>query len=202
MAESGFPVGRDGLSSALDPTIPPAMPPLTPAIFLDRDGTLMADTGYVGMVSDVRVFDGVREALAALKARGFLTVIVTNQSGIARGKFTLADYEAVHARFLALLGPGLIDATYMCAEHPDTAGDRRKPGPGMLLEAARDLGIDLTRSWMVGDRTTDLEAGRRAGVRSVLVLTGEDARDHSAQAEFVAKDFASAADFILKTADA
>ena len=175
---------------------------LTPAIFLDRDGTLMEDTGYVGDPAHVRVFDGVREALAALKARGFLTVIVTNQSGIPRGKFTLADFEAVHARFLELIGPGLINATYMCADHPDTATDRRKPGPGMLLEAARDLGIDLARSWMVGDRTADLEAGRRAGARSILVLTGEGKGDETSIAAFVAKDFASAAEFILKTSDA
>lgn len=177
-------------------------PALRPAIFLDRDGTLMEDTGYVSKVEDVRVFDGVREALAALKARGFLTVIVTNQSGIPRGKFTLADYEAVHARFLELLGPGLIDATYMCADHPDTATERRKPGPGMLLEAARDLGIDLARSWMVGDREADLEAGRSAGTRSILVLTGETKSGDAPAAPRVAKDFATAAGFILKTSDA
>ena len=175
---------------------------LQPAVFLDRDGTLMEDTGYVSDPAHVRVFDGVREALAALKARGFLTVIVTNQSGIPRGHFSLADYEAVHARFLELLGPGLIDATYMCADHPDTATDRRKPGPGMLLEAARDLGIDLPHSWMIGDRAGDLEAGRQAGVRSILVLTGEATGDETSSAAMVAKDFASAAEFILKTSDA
>ncbi|MGB8170509.1 MAG: HAD family hydrolase [Chthoniobacteraceae bacterium] len=175
---------------------------LQPAIFLDRDGTLMEDTGYVSDPTHVRVFDGVGEALAKLKARGFLTVIVTNQSGIGRGYFTHGDYEAVHARFLALLGPGLIDATYLCAEHPDTASDRRKPGPGMLLEAARDLRIDLARSWMVGDRTGDLVAGNRAGARSILVLTGEAVSEAPPPAVFVAKDFASAAEFILKTPDA
>jgi D-glycero-D-manno-heptose 1,7-bisphosphate phosphatase len=173
-----------------------------PAVFLDRDGTLMHDTGYVGDPADVQLFDGVREALAALKARGFRTVIVTNQSGIARGKFTLADYHAVAARLLELLGPGLIDATYFCAEHPDTASDRRKPGPGMLLEAARDLDLDLARSWMIGDRSSDLEAGRRAGARSIFVQTGEGATTDSSGAAFVAKDFASAASFILRTSDA
>jgi len=176
--------------------------PLRPAVFLDRDGTLMDDTGYVGDPAHVRVFDGVPEALAKLKARGFLTVIVTNQSGIARGYFTTADFEAVQARFLALIGPGLIDATYMCADHPDTASERRKPGPGMLLEGARDLGIDLTRSWMVGDRAADLEAGLRAGVRPVLVLTGEATRTDPSNAAYVADDFAGAARFILETIDA
>jgi histidinol-phosphate phosphatase family protein len=169
----------------------------SPAVFLDRDGTLMHDTGYVSDPADVQLFDGVREALAALKARGFSTVIVTNQSGIARGKFTLANYYAVAARFLELLGPGLIDATYFCAEHPDTASDRRKPGPGMLLEAARDLDLDLARSWMIGDRASDLAAGHRAGARSILVLTGEGTSADAAQAAFVAKDFAAAVRFIL-----
>jgi len=173
-------------------------PMLTPAVFLDRDGTLMHDTGYVGRVEDVQLFAGVREALAALQARGFRTVIVTNQSGIARGKFTLADYHSVHARFLELLGPGLIDATYFCADHPDRASDRRKPGPGMLLEAARDLDLDLRHSWMIGDRAGDLEAGRRAGVRPILVRTGEGTNTEASGAAFVAPDFASAAEFILR----
>lgn len=174
----------------------------TPAVFLDRDGTLMHDTGYVGRVEDVRLFDGVPDALAALKAAGYRTVIVTNQSGIARGKFTLADYHAVHSRLIELLGPGLIDAVYFCAEHPDSASDRRKPGPGMLLEAARDHDLDLARSWMVGDRAGDVEAGRRAGVRSILVETGEGTAADAAGAAFVAKDFATAAAFILRTSDA
>ncbi len=90
----------------------------------------------------------------------------------------------------------------MCADHPDTATERRKPGCGMLLEAARDLGIDLARSWMIGDRAGDLEAGQRAGARPVLVLTGEGTRTDPGAAIHIAKDFASASEFILKTADA
>ncbi len=168
--------------------------------FLARDGTLMEDTGYVSDPAHVRIFDGVREALDALKAYGFLTVIVTNQSGIGRGYFTHADYEAVQARFLELLGPGRIDATYCCPEHPDTATDRRKPGPGMLLEAARDLGIDLTRSWMVGDRAGDLEAGRAAGTRAILVLTGETKGDANGSEKNTVPDFATAAALILESA--
>ena len=175
---------------------------LKPAVFLDRDGTLMEDTGYVANPQDVRIYPGTQEALGALKARGFATVIVTNQSGIARGYFTEAYYHMVHARLIELLGPGLIDAVYFCAEHPDTASQRRKPGPGMLLEAARDLALDLERSWMIGDREGDLEAGRRAGCRSILVQTGIGTETDPSGAEFVAKDFASAAAFILKTSDA
>lgn len=162
----------------------------------------MDDCGYVGDPAHVRLCNGVPEALAKLKAHGFLNVIVTNQSGIARGYFTLEDFHTVQQRFLELIGPGLIDATYLCADHPDAATDRRKPAPGMLLEAARDLGIDLARSWMVGDRAGDLEAGQRAGARPILVLTGEGVRADPTRAVFVAKDFADAAAFILKSPDA
>ena len=171
--------------------------PLSPAVFLDRDGTLMHDTGYVRDAGLVRLYEDVIEALGKLKARGFKTVIVTNQSGIARGYFTEDHYRAVHARLLELLGPGLIDATYYCADHPDCASERRKPGPGMLLEAARDLGLDLARSWMIGDRAGDVEAGRRAGVRAILVRTGVGKEADASGAAFVANDFASAAEFIL-----
>ena len=175
---------------------------LVPAVFLDRDGTLMHDPGYVRDPADVRLIPGVSAALARLKESGFATVIVSNQSGIGRGYFTEADFLRVNARVLAELGPGLIDRTYFCADHPDRATERRKPGPGMLLEAAHDLGLDLARSWMVGDRTSDLEAGRRAGVRSVLVLTGEGAHANPAGAALVANDLVAAVDFILKHSDA
>ena len=171
---------------------------LTPAVFLDRDGTLMHDTGYVGDPALVEIYPGVSEALVLLKAAGFKTIIVTNQSGIPRGYFTEADFHAVQARFETLIGPGLIDAVYYCAEHPDRATERRKPGPGMLLEGARDHGIDLTRSWMIGDRAGDLDAGVRAGARSILVRTGEGSSAKVDGAEFVAADFVDAVEFILK----
>ena len=178
------------------------MTSLTPAIFLDRDGTLMDDPGYVGDPALVRLIPGVAAALARLRVGGFKTVIVTNQSGIGRGYFTAEDFARVNARLLELLGVDAIDATYFCADHPDTASAQRKPEPGMLLEAARDLSLDLARSWMIGDRAGDVEAGRRAGVRSILVLTGEGARADAGGAEFVANDLVAAADFILKHSDA
>lgn len=172
-------------------------PSLRPAVFLDRDGTLMEDPGYVGDPALVAPYPEAAASLARLKAGGFLTVIVTNQSGIGRGYFTEADFQRVNARLLDLLGPGLIDATYFCAEHPDTATDRRKPGPGMLLEAASDLGIDLAGSWMIGDRAGDIQAGRRAGVRSILVRTGVGAGADGSGADFVAPDLAGAVGHIL-----
>lgn len=169
----------------------------TPAIFLDRDGTLMVDTGYVSDPALVTVLPGVSEALRVLKAAGFRLVIITNQSGIGRGFFTEADYHAVHTRLVELVGSGVLDAAYFCPDHPDVATDRRKPGPGMILEAARDLNLDLARSWMIGDRESDVAAGLAAGTRAVL-LHGEASPPAGAtKAHFVAKDLAQAARFIL-----
>jgi D-glycero-D-manno-heptose 1,7-bisphosphate phosphatase len=173
-----------------------------PAVFLDRDGTLMHEVHYCKDPALVRLIDGTQGALNRLKAAGFRLVIITNQSGIARGIITTAEYEAVQQRFLELVGSGLIDATYMCADGPDTDSDRRKPAPGMVREAARDLGLDLTRSWFVGDKAIDVQCGLNAGVRPVLVRTGHGRDADPAGAHFVAKDIASAADFILSESGA
>lgn len=160
----------------------------------------MEDAGYVREVKDVVVYQGVREALAELKAAGFWIVVVTNQSGIGRGLYGEAEYQAVHDEMLRQLGEGLIDATYFCADHPEAATERRKPGPGMLLEAAREHGLDMANSFMAGDRADDLEAGRRAGVAAtILVRTGlGDAEVARAGADFVAEDFPSAVAWILQ----
>src|SRR5215813_13703090 len=114
------------------------------AVFFDRDGTLMEEVEYCSDPTAVRVYPGVPEALARLKAAGYLVVIVTNQSGIARGLITEVQYSAVHTEFLRQAGAGLIDASYYCAEGPESGSNRRKPQPGMVLEAAADLGIDLS----------------------------------------------------------
>jgi D,D-heptose 1,7-bisphosphate phosphatase len=169
----------------------------TPAVFLDRDGTLIVDTGYVSDPAMVSVLPGVPEGLARLKNAGFQLVIVTNQSGIGRGYFTVKDYEAVHARFLELLGQDVFDGVYYCPDHPKDATPRRKPGPGMLLEAARNLDLDLARSWTIGDREGDLLAGIAAGTRTVLIHPGDGPAPDSPHAHFVAKDLAQAAEFIL-----
>lgn len=178
----------------------PAIP--KPAVFLDRDGTLMEEAHYCSHPDQVRIIAGVPEALRALRAAGYRLVIVTNQSGIGRGYYTLADYEAVQAHFLDQIGRGLIDATYFCPEAPEKRSPRRKPEPGMVLEAQRDLGLDLARSWLVGDKAIDVQCARQAGVRPILVQTGHGHSEDATGAEFVAKDFASATAFILKTSDA
>ena len=169
-----------------------------PAVFLDRDGTLMHDAGYLADPAGVVLFDGVAEVLAQLRAVGYRLIVVTNQSGIGRGKFTVAEYHAVAARFEDLLGHGLLDATYFCPDHAEAPSPRRKPAPGMLLEAAHDHSLDLTRSWMIGDRDGDLQAGIAAGARAILVQTGIGKDAHGDGAEIIAKDLAEAATFIIR----
>ncbi len=141
------------------------------AVFFDRDGTLMEEVDYCNDPGRVQVFPGVRDALCRLRKAGWLAIVATNQSGLARGRITPAQYAAVHAEFLRQTG-GEIDGTYFCPDHPDRPSPRRKPSPGMLLEAAGDFRIDLAASWMIGDKLLDVECGRRAGCRSILVQTG------------------------------
>ncbi len=171
---------------------------LIAAVFLDRDGTLMEEVHYCRDPEKVRLLPGVQEGLSALKKAGYRTVIITNQSGLGRGCITLQEYQAVQERLLTLLGPGLIDGTYFCADVPGEPSTRRKPAPGMVLEATRDHGLDVGGSWFVGDKAIDVECGRAAGARPILVLTGYGGDESGVAAEFVAKDFACAVEFILK----
>jgi D-glycero-D-manno-heptose 1,7-bisphosphate phosphatase len=173
------------------------MTQLLPAVFLDRDGTIIEDVPYGTDPDKVQLFPEVREALARLSAAGFRNVIITNQSGIGRGWITPEQYSAIHARLLRLLGPDLIEATYFCPDAPDTPSERRKPAPGMVLQAAQDLGLDLAASWFIGDKTSDLECGRNAGTRSILVRTGEGQTADTSAAVHVAESFSDAVDFIL-----
>src|SRR5438128_2653871 len=149
-----------------------------PAVFFDRDGTLMRDVDYCGDPAKVEVYPEAREALRRLKERGYRLVIITNQSGIGRGYFTENDYRAVEAEFLRQLGETLIDASYYCPDLPTSASIRRKPGPGMVFEAQRDHQIDLRRSFFVGDKASDIGCGENAGVRTILVQTGYGAGEN------------------------
>jgi len=146
------------------------------AVFLDRDGTLIRERDYLSDPDGVSLLPGVVEALRLLAEAGFALVVVTNQSGIARGLYSLSDYEAVADRLAEeLRTEGLtLDATYFCPHHPQFTGpcDCRKPATGMYRRAAADLGLDLSQSFFVGDREKDVTPAATLGGRGILVRTG------------------------------
>jgi D-glycero-D-manno-heptose 1,7-bisphosphate phosphatase len=167
------------------------------AVFFDRDGTLMEEVEYCGDPARVRVYPGVSEALRKLKETGFRRFIVTNQSGIGRGLITEAQYQAVQEELLRQIGKGLVDAAYFCADAPAAPSTRRKPEPGMVLEAAAAFDIDLARSYFIGDKSSDMECGRRAGTRTILVLTGYGA-EQECHPDFTAQGIVQAVQIVLR----
>ena len=151
------------------------------AVFLDRDGTLIHDRHYLRDAADVELLPGVGGAIRRLNAAGVAAVVVTNQSGIARGLVTEAEYRATERRvdeLLAVEGARL-DRHYHCPHLPELSGpcECRKPGPLLYRDAAAELSLDLAASWWVGDRLRDLEASRTLGGRGLLVLTGAGAAE-------------------------
>lgn len=184
-------------------------------MFLDRDGTINEEVNFISRPDQLVLIPGAAEAVRLLNDRGFLICVISNQSGIARGYLTEDDLVPIHARLndeLRQAGAHLDRISY-CPHHP-TEGlppynitcRCRKPATGMLEDAARDLDIDLGRSFLVGDRLADIEAGKRAGATAILVLTGygrqalsELKRDGAAQPDCVTRDLRAAVDFILKT---
>lgn len=169
-----------------------------PAVFLDRDGTIMEDVDYCGRAEDVHVYEGASAAIRRMKEAGYKIVVVSNQSGIGRGYFSEEAYRAVEAEMQRQLGADLIDASYFCADVPDAVSTHRKPAPGMVLEAASDHHLDLARSYFIGDKRIDAECGRNAGVRTILVNTGKKERDTDGMADWQARDLAEAAEIILR----
>ena len=172
------------------------------AIFLDRDGTI---NEYVGFLTDIKEFhllDGVAEAIRKINASGYLAIVVTNQPIIARGEVSFTELQEIHNKMETLLGAegAYIDAIYFCPHHPDKGfeGERveykiscdcRKPKPGMLLKAAEDFNIDLSRSWMVGDGKNDVEAGKNAGCKTVLIGTEDYGQDRKVSSLFAFNSF-------------
>lgn len=148
----------------------PASAESRPAVLLDRDGTLIFDVGYPRDPDVVELLPGTPAALSTLRGEGFALVVVSNQSGVARGIVSPAEAAGVHARLVELLAAhGIeLDGAYYCFHGPADACSCRKPAPGMLLRAADELGLALDRSVMVGDRPSDVEAGRAAGCRALL----------------------------------
>lgn len=182
------------------------------AVFLDKDGTLIEDVPYNVDPRRIRLLPGVASGLAQLHAAGYRLVVVSNQSGVARGYFPESALRVVETRIRALLAPAGVPLAgfYYCPHHPDgivpayaRVCDCRKPAPGLLLRAARELRIDLRRSWCVGDILHDVEAGRRAGCRTLLLCTGHETEWHLGPLRVphaVARDFEEAMAVILARA--
>jgi D-glycero-D-manno-heptose 1,7-bisphosphate phosphatase len=151
------------------------------AVFIDRDGTISEEVGYINHPSRFRVFPYAADAIKQLNDAGWLAIVVTNQAGVARGYFSEHMIQTVHAEMTKELvsGGARLDAIYYCAHHPSVGEppyrldcDCRKPKPGLISRAARDFNIDLAGSWMVGDRHSDVELARNAGVKSMFVMSG------------------------------
>jgi D-glycero-D-manno-heptose 1,7-bisphosphate phosphatase len=181
------------------------------AVFLDRDGTLIEEVGYLDRVDRLRLFPETVDALRALQRAGLRLIIATNQSGIAQGLFTETFVRDLHDDLTQRLAQGgvRLDGIYYCPHHPEaklaayrTQCDCRKPGAGLLRQAARDLDLDLARSYMIGDRWRDLRAGMACGGAGVLVRTGygETEARHppkGVHADVVVDNLAAAASWIL-----
>ncbi len=152
-----------------------------PAVFLDRDGTLNVDVGYMHAIDQLELFPWTADALRLLKRAGFALVVVTNQAGLARGLIAEGFVEDAHAelqRRLSSVGAG-VDGFYYCPHHPMGTVEKfrgdcrcRKPNPGMVEDAARDLALDPRRSWVIGDKWLDVQLAAAVGARSILVRTG------------------------------
>jgi histidinol-phosphate phosphatase family protein len=177
-----------------------------PAAFLDRDGTIIEDVDFIARPEDVRLLPGAAAAIARLNAAHVLVVVVTNQSGIARGLFDLAAYEAVRARVDQRLAEhgARIDAAYVCPHHPDFTGpcECRKPGTLLFRTAAAELGLDLSRSAWLGDRWRDVEPALQLGGRGILVAgptTPAGERSRAAREAEVCSSLAAAVDHLLGT---
>ncbi len=167
------------------------------AVFLDRDGTINEDVGYLKEPGDARLLDGAADAIRLLNSHGLKTIIITNQSGVARGYFTEEELQQINRRVLELLEEegAVVDAIYYCPHHPDDGCECRKPMPGLLRRAASELDIELESSYMVGDKTTDVLAARSVGARGVL-MAEDDKRCEDA--DYVCSSLLEAVTWILK----
>jgi D-glycero-D-manno-heptose 1,7-bisphosphate phosphatase len=176
------------------------------AVFLDRDGTIIVDKDYLKRPDDVSVFPGAAQAMRRMMDGGFVLVMVSNQSGVGRGYFTIADLEAVNARLFEILAADGVEfsKSYYAPEAPDQPSRGRKPSPAFLFDARNEFAIDLANSYMIGDKDIDLQCGWNAGVKkSILVRTGYGKKMEAAGKVgegIVVDDLVAAADWILKDA--
>lgn len=179
-------------------------------VFLDRDGTVNRDTGYIKSPQELDLIPGVVEAVAKLNRAGARVVLVTNQSAIARGFITVDQLKTIHSVLLARLeaGGARLDAIYYCPHHPNDDCGCRKPQPAMIHRAVVDLNIDLSRAYVVGDQSRDIELARQVGARGILVLSGQTQQDtigdiqrSGVSPDFIADDLGDAVEWIFGDAN-
>lgn len=147
---------------------------MSKAVFIDRDGTITKDKGYITDVSSLELIPGVSQAINGFHSLGFLVILVTNQSAVGRGYITEDVLTEIHEKLKELLSRegSFLDAIYVCPHYPDDGCNCRKPKPGLIRKACNDFYIDLTKSYIIGDQEADIELGRRLDIKSILVLTG------------------------------
>ena len=182
------------------------------AIFLDRDGTINEYVGFLRNINDFKLLPSVAEAVAKINASSYLTIVATNQPVIARGEVTFQELDEIHKKMETELGKNgaYLDDIFFCPHHPHKGYNGeipelkiecncRKPKIGMLKEAFEKYNIDLSQSWYIGDTTTDIQTGKNAGMKTVLVLTGEAGKDkkYQVQADYVANNLLSAVDYVV-----
>lgn len=180
------------------------------AVFIDRDGTIVEDVGYMSSPDQIKFIDGSIEAIKMLNESGYKVVIISNQAGVARGILTESALQTIDKTIKKniLNGGAYIDANYYCPHHPEHGTnhykrecDCRKPNPGMIKKAEKDLSIDLSESFMIGDKAIDLESGWKAGTKAILVLTGygkDEKNKVDGGADHIAGDLLEAARWIVK----
>ena len=207
---SGEGEGEQHSSSSYTSHLSPARALEGYSIFLDRDGTLNADPGYIKAPDELELFPGVPEALAKLKRAGARLILVTNQSGIARGLLSRGDLAAIHGKLTHILdrAGASLEAIYFCPHHPDEGCDCRKPNRGMIDRAVREYGVDLERSYMIGDHIRDIQLAKRVGMRSILMTTGvvrpqevEALKATAMAPDWIASSMGEAADWLLSDAE-
>jgi histidinol-phosphate phosphatase family protein len=178
---------------------------LQKAVFLDRDGTIARDVHYCRRVEDFEILPRVPEAIRLLNQEGYKVVVITNQSGIARGYFSEATLSLIHRKMVTTLeqAGGHIDAVYVCPHHPDEGCDCRKPSPILVKRAATDIGIALDQSYMIGDDSKDVQAGRAAGCRTILLTADPTQRHEDLQVfcDHTAVDLFDAVGWLLEDAE-
>ncbi len=173
------------------------------AVFLDRDGTINEDTGYIDSPERLVIIDGVFSAIKRLNSKGFKVVVITNQSGVARGYFSKEAADAVNKRLEDVLkkNGAHLDGIYYCPHHPDDNCECRKPKTGMLEKAKKDLHIDFEKSYVVGDKVSDVEIARKIGGKGILVLTGAGKDEEGKllhKPSYIANDLKDAVEWIIK----